>query len=104
VLDLTGKWMATWMTRAQALRTIVGTTDSTPAGADLVLLGGRIVGEAPVGLWIEIDVLHDVSGKQVIETLQDTVRPRLVRWESISNAALFPDKPDDESEVGFRPR
>ena len=69
-----------------------------------MLLGGRIVGEAPVGLWIEIDVLHDVSGKQIIEALHDTVRPRLVRWENISNAALFPDKPDDESEVGFRPR
>ena len=103
-MDLTGKWISTWMTRAQALQAIVGSSETAPAASPPVLLGGRIAGESPVGLWIEVDVLHDVGGSEIIEGITSVVRPRLVRWDFITNAALFSDRPNESDAVGFRPR
>ena len=103
-MDLVGRWIAIWMTRAQALQAIVGFSETAAAASQPVLLGGRIAGESPVGLWVEIDSLNDANGKEVIDGITQAVRPRLIRWDFMTNAALFNDRPKDPDSVGFRPR
>ena len=53
---------------------------------------------------MDLDVLHDAGGNEIIEGITSVVRPRLVRWDFITNAALFSDRPKESDAVGFRPR
>jgi hypothetical protein len=106
-LDLIGQYIAILMTRHEIAAAIGAARSVADSGDKDFAVTGRIAGEAPVGLWIEIDGVLDITHddvKDVMPAISKNVRPRLVRWELISNATVYRDKPTRSEIVGFRPR
>ena len=68
------------------------------------MLGGKIVGEGLVGLWI---VLGTISAGRPPENLFPNLpkeKPRrFVRWDYVRAAEVFEEKPDMQQPVGLQP-
>ena len=74
-------------------------------------MSGHIVIETPgIDLWIEVDEVTVLKGdgeqehQDLMPVIKKFPRPRLVRWEFITNASVFPEKPDDKELMGFKLR
>jgi hypothetical protein len=107
-LDLIGQYVSILMTRHEIAAAIGAARSVADSGDKDFAVTGRIAGETPgVGLWIEIDGVLDITRddvKDAMPAITKIVRPRLVRWEFISNATVYREKPTRTEIVGFRPR
>lgn len=111
-MDLVGLYINIFMNEREAFASIFGAPRADDSEDKNLILSGKVVGETPgVGLWVEVDGLTDVTdavddddAKPVIPTLSEHVRPRLIRWEFISNACIFEDKPSRLEIRGFTQR
>jgi hypothetical protein len=112
-MELIGQYVIICMNPREAWASLAGISAADDSEDKNVLVSGRVVGETPgVGLWIEVDSACDISreldpesegdGEELMPTFEKFLRPRLVRWEFISNASVFPEKPPIAEVIGFR--
>jgi hypothetical protein len=94
-MEIVGKYIVIRMAARDAKIAILGPGHS---GDDqgVTGVGGTVRGEAPVGLWVEIDHVVNPSGRQA-ELNGKPEHATLIRWDYITNARLYPAKPDDEA-------
>jgi transcriptional regulator with XRE-family HTH domain len=104
-LELMGQWLATWMDLRVALGTVIAIEGDFPQRH--VMVGGALLAETPqLGLWVRIETISEVGGREWLGALPEGVTERpvqLIRWEVIKNAYLFP-RPMTAAQVmiGFR--
>jgi hypothetical protein len=102
-VEIIGKYLVTGMTRSTALIILFGRTEEDPQKADdFVLVAGRVVGEAAVGLWVDIEEVVNRDGMNLLTPAVGDPAV-LVRWDLLSNARLHADRPS-ASAMGFRLR
>jgi hypothetical protein len=102
-VEIIGKYLVTGMTRSTALIILFGRTEEDPQKADdFVLVAGRVVGEAAVGLWVDIEEVVNRDGMNLLTPAVGDPAV-LVRWDLLSNARLHADGPS-ASAMGFRLR
>ncbi len=104
-MNFDGKYIATWMTPHEVYDGIFGFSDDDRTALRSVMIGGRIIGESPAGLWVQIESLMDDKTRKAIMPSIATAKPtQLLRWSMIENARIFDDKPTQETTFGFRRR
>ena len=103
-MNIDGKYIATWMTPHEVYDGIFGLSDDDRTAQRSVMIGGRILGESPSGLWVQIEsVMDDKTQKDIMPSVAKAKPTQLLRWSMIENARIFDDKPTQEAIFGFRP-
>ncbi len=86
-----GKYIVIRMTARDAKTAILGQPDDDQGFTGV---GGTVRGEAPVGLWVDIDHVTNPSGRPAVLDRKREHATFLIRWEYITNARVYPEKPD----------
>jgi hypothetical protein len=98
-MEIIDRYIGIWVTRTE-IKDILGF--EPPSRESLFMLGGRVLADGPVGLWI---VLETITAGLPPENLFPDVpkeKPRrFVRWDYIRAAEIFEEKPDLDQPVGL---
>jgi hypothetical protein len=104
-MNFDGKYIATWMTPHEVFDGIFGFSDDDRTALRSVMIGGRIIGESPSGLWVQIEsVTDDKTKKEIMPSIAMAKPTQLLRWSMIENARIFDEKPTQATIFGFHPR
>jgi hypothetical protein len=102
-LDIIGQYIGIWLTREE-IEAILGFMPTTVARGFIV--GGKVVGESSgIGVWIELEfvAVGDPSDNLYPDLAKEKPR-RMIRWDYIRAAELFPDRSSMDRTVDFQPR
>ena len=89
-MELEGRYATLWLSDAGA-RIFLGLDPSGLGQEYRWLVGGKVLGESPLGLWMKIDALVRPDDTPFAPPAD----PTLVRWEWIVTATLLAEKPKD---------
>jgi len=96
-MELEGRYVSVWLSDVGA-RMFFGLEPSGLGQEYRWLLGGKVHGDSPVGLWMKVEHLSAPGG----ESLPAPADPILVRWEWIVTATILAEKPRDYPAAAFR--
>jgi len=102
--DITGKYIAVWLTE-QGANLFLGLSPAV-LGYRWVALG-FVRGDAPVGIWVEVDTVQQWQRDPWLRVKNwDVAFPIcVIRWDFVIHVQeLGESKPDDRSPIGFVPR
>ena len=89
-MEIIGKYIVIRMTASHAKVAILGRLEDDHG---VTGVGGTVRGEAPVGLWVDIDSVSNPSGSEAVLDHKPE-HATLIRWDYITNARLYPGKPE----------
>jgi hypothetical protein len=99
-MNIVDRFIGIWVTHKE-IKEILGF--EPPSQEPMFMLGGKVLGESPVGLWIMLETISaGLPPENVFPDLQKEKPRRFVRWEYVRAAEVFEEKPDMQQPVGLQ--
>ena len=93
-----GKYLAVWLSD-EAASVFLGLPRRTTVRRWCAL--GFLKEESAVGMWVEIDVVQERSGRKVVATWKVQPKLCLIRWSFITHVQVWGEPIPAKKEIGF---
>jgi hypothetical protein len=99
-MDLVNKYIIMHVPASEGIPCITGHPANNVEG--FVVISGYVRGEAPVGLWVDVEEVINPSGSRVSSEHKPDGPTFFVRWDYVRYARVYPgEKPD--AAIAHRP-
>jgi hypothetical protein len=103
MIELESKWLAVWLSLEEVF-SIFGFGPLATGSSEVWMVAGRIVGESPTGLWLQVENVSNEKNQGQLSALTTATPTYFLPWRRISSARLLDEKPGPDAVMGFRPR
>ncbi len=95
-----GDLVTVWLSD-EAAKVFLGLSNSTTVSRWCTM--GIVKRETPIGIWVEVDVVQEVSGKDNKVVHEWKVEPPtcLIRWDFITHVQLWAEEVPNKKVAGF---
>ena len=99
-MKIIDRYVGIWVTNGE-IKDILGF--QPPSQEPMFMLGGKVVGESPVGLWIMLETISaGLPPENLFPDMRREKPRRFVRWDYVRAAEVFDERPDMEKPVGLQ--